>query len=310
MNPTPGVKGHLLLTASLSKAEMDPRTPEEEEVKERIDQVREQIWAARLGNLERLKEVVSPVSVNQVEYGRTALFRAAEMGHHACLLCLIENGADVNKATDRAVEFLSPLCVAASHGHLECVETLLRLGADASIGDPLSHAVEGGHVDCLSAILRARPGAIDTRALFNAARLGHARCIAPLVAAGASVNAQDRYGHTPLFVAFQRMLRVDTRIECMRLLIHCGAQVDSTSPPVCQEYAQACRVACGKSVIAIIGLRRSRSTLIAGNGKDALTLVGLCLWETRQRLEWGVDDNEDDNSSIDMEENGMDYFLN
>lgn len=80
----------------------------------------------------------------------------------------------------------------------------------------------------------------------------------------------------------------------MECIVHCGAQIDSTSPLVFREYARACRVACAKSVMAIVGLRRSHSAVIGGNGRDVLTLVALCLWETRQGMEWGVDDSHED----------------
>ncbi|KAK7171093.1 hypothetical protein R3I94_001108 [Phoxinus phoxinus] len=55
---------------------------------------------------------------------------------HACLIYLLEHGAQINVSTD---EGLTPLHLAAAEGLMDCTETLVRNGADTHARDKMGH---------------------------------------------------------------------------------------------------------------------------------------------------------------------------
>jgi ankyrin repeat protein len=165
--------------------------------------------------------------------GRTPLSFAAERGSISVLETLLANKADVNKADksgdtvlawaarynqDKIVERLgdvqsvqlnsrntsgfTPLCVAASSGHVEIVDTLLRLAATRA-------TVEEGQ-DTRGGIRSVRNTLLETRttegqtALMLGAWNGHDNVVIALLRAGANVNALDNMGFTPISQAAER----------------------------------------------------------------------------------------------------------
>ena len=83
------------------------------------------------------------------EYGRTALYRAAQNGHNDIAKILIEAGANVN--TQDNVGWTA-LYWAARNGHNDIVKILIEAGADVNIQESdgwtaLSRAAEKGHND-------------------------------------------------------------------------------------------------------------------------------------------------------------------
>ena len=100
-----------------------------------------------------------------------ALMKAAESGHLQCVNILLKAGADVNKPDS---ENNTPLLKASQNGHQECIEPLVKAGA---------------HVN--------RRGVNDCTALWLA--LNHIQCVEALIKAGADVNQQATMsGWTPL----------------------------------------------------------------------------------------------------------------
>uniref|UniRef100_A0A8C5NSP9 ASB9 protein n=1 Tax=Junco hyemalis TaxID=40217 RepID=A0A8C5NSP9_JUNHY len=63
----------------------------------------------------------------------------------------------------------SPLCLAARHGHPDCLRHLLRRGADPNLAPggeaPLHQACLGAHSDCVELLLeyRAQPNLLSER---------------------------------------------------------------------------------------------------------------------------------------------------
>jgi hypothetical protein len=89
----------------------------------------ELVTAARAGDVERLRQVVSPLSINRIDAkGYSALMLAAYHGHTDAVRFLLEAGADPNT---RDQSGNTVLMGAAFKGHLEIVELLVR--ADAAI---------------------------------------------------------------------------------------------------------------------------------------------------------------------------------
>ncbi len=127
---------------------------------------------------------------------------------------------------------LTPLHVAARHGHTEVAKILLEAGADvhAKVKDgvtPLHWAAYYGHTKVVKILLKA--GAKhDARndggftPLHQAALLGHTEAAKILLKAGAEVNAKNKYGHTPLHLAALR-----GQAETIKLLLKAEAEVNT-----------------------------------------------------------------------------------
>jgi ankyrin repeat protein len=123
-------------------------------------------------------------------YGETPLHHAARNGRKECVELLLRAGADKHAKWDA-----TPLHYAAREGHKECVELLLRAGADKDAKKkdgwtPLHLAAQNGHKECVELLLRA----------------------------GADKDAKDEDGWTPLHWA-----AAYGRKECVELLVAHGA---------------------------------------------------------------------------------------
>ncbi|XP_078496232.1 ankyrin repeat and SOCS box protein 12 [Lissotriton helveticus] len=132
---------------------------------------------------------------------------------------------------------VSPLRLAATLGHLRCLEVLLSHGAEVDSLDvkaqtPLFTAVSAGHLDCVKVLLKA--GANPCGSIHNscspvltAAREGDVNILRELLHHGAETNvksklpgwASNNAGTTgPLYLA-----AVYGHLECFRLLLLYGA---------------------------------------------------------------------------------------
>ncbi|XP_005994993.1 ankyrin repeat and SOCS box protein 12a [Latimeria chalumnae] len=132
----------------------------------------------------------------------------------------------------------TPLRLAATKGHLRCLEILLTHGAEVDSLDvkaqtPLFTAVSGGHLDCVQALLAA--GANPNGSIYNnssplltAAREGDLDILRELLEHGAEVNVRSKVpdwasnvsGCTgPLYLS-----AAYGHLECFKLLLFYGAE--------------------------------------------------------------------------------------
>ncbi|XP_043110250.1 LOW QUALITY PROTEIN: poly [ADP-ribose] polymerase tankyrase-2-like [Puntigrus tetrazona] len=120
---------------------------------------RELFEACRSGDLERVKKLLCPVTVNSRDTaGRksTPLHFAAGFGRRDVVDCLLEHGADVHARDDGGLLSLHNAC---SFGHAEVVDLLLRHRADANSRDnwnytPLHEAAIKGKIDVCIVLLQ------------------------------------------------------------------------------------------------------------------------------------------------------------
>lgn len=128
----------------------------------------------------------------------TALHLASDGGYTDCVLMLINKNATVDK---RNAKLQTPLLLAAKCQGVECVEALLKAGADVN-------AVDADNISPIRASVAKDLLAYNT--------------METLVTWGADVNVQDKYGFTPLHVAALNELS-----QCVDALIMKGADVSA-----------------------------------------------------------------------------------
>jgi ankyrin repeat protein len=193
--------------------------------------------AALKGKLKCLKILIgckSNENEKKTDEGQTSCFLAFKNGESKFSNCLKENYVNVyNKS------LYHPLHMAAGEGHRECVELLIRKGADVNAKDendwtPLHFAAFYGRADCLEVLLA---NGTDVNARENKQNtplhiIGHSpegskaekeQCAEMLINAGADVNAKGKDDWTPLhFAAYNGI------VDYLELLLTNGANVNAT----------------------------------------------------------------------------------
>lgn len=141
--------------------------------------------------------------------GGTPLMFAAIRGNLETVRMLLDHGADVNAV---AHFNWTALMVAAAKGHDLVVNLLLDHGADANVADtygwtPLMRAAYENRAGAVRAFLRTGKVELDARdetgstALHHAAAQGHVEIARLLLESGASIDARNAEGLTPLEMA-------------------------------------------------------------------------------------------------------------
>ena len=164
--------------------------------------------------------------------GRTALSLAAARGNVDAVKLLLDAGA-----VDSQVSGWSAAHHAAFHGHAEVLKALAAkdagllnvtdMSAASTAPAPVLLAASRGHVDCVEALLEAAPdslGATDVTgrtALMFAASAGAADLIKLLVKRGATLNATCNDGKTALMWAV-----VSHKPASVGALCEAGAAID------------------------------------------------------------------------------------
>ena len=137
----------------------------------------------------------------------------------------------------------TPLILAAYNNDVEISTLLLSAGADPELGgdiSPLRMAAFHGHIETLKTLLAhgANPNAVrsDTTPLVAAATNGHVEAVQLLLEAGADPKFQDSAGGTALFDAVGGFRVVpptaeeqDRTLRIVRLLVQYGADVNATT---------------------------------------------------------------------------------
>ena len=172
---------------------------------------------------EEAREYLKSIGIYEKDYPGQ-LLSSINANHIELLKLLITAGADVD-STDK--NGWTPLLSAAYNGNSDCVEQLLKAGADVNKSNskktPLILAAEYGHCDCVEQLLKA--GADVNKAnskkqtpLILAAEYGHCDCVEQLLKAGAEKNASDEYNKTALYWA-----AANGHSDCVKLLLEVGA---------------------------------------------------------------------------------------
>lgn len=159
------------------------------------------------------------------------LHLAAHHGHCGALEVLLSSLLEVDVCSP---EGRTPLSLACSRGHQECVSLLLHHGASPMTRDytnkktALHAAAMNGHPECLRLLVNNNNQHINVNAqdsngqtpLMLAVLNGHTECVYSLLSQGASVEDQDRWGRTALHRG-----AVTGQEECVEALLQRGASV-------------------------------------------------------------------------------------
>ncbi len=196
------------------------------------------------------------------------LHDAAQAGDVAAVRAIL--AGDPYRVTDRRDDRLTPLHLAATAGHAEIAELLLRASANPNAraydgATPLHAAAEQGSPEIVRAMLdhgawtKVMSEAGET-ALHAAARKGHVAAVELLLDHGADPNAASQCGGTPLHAA-----AAAGQAEAAELLLRRGALANARSTAHAEPFTpwDAARVA-GHDTLAGLLLRHGGSDCAAG----------------------------------------------
>jgi CDK inhibitor PHO81 len=162
--------------------------------------------------------------------GFSPLVLAVMNGHSDVVDILLAHSVSVEATTQSD---LIPLCLASVGGHAKITSMLLAKGAKIIANTegltPQALAAREGHADCLQLLVRAgadanvkEKGSLWTP-LFFAAENGHLQCIRVLVAAGAQLNAEDEKGRNPSFYAAWK-----GHVNCLLFILEASKALQSS----------------------------------------------------------------------------------
>jgi ankyrin repeat protein len=158
------------------------------------------------------------VNAREIPFGQTPLHTASRHGDVELAQVLLEHGAEID-ALDN--EGKTSICLASEIGHVELVQFLLKQGADAEAQDDV----------------------IDRSPLETAVLYGCMEVARVLLEHGVDANAQNKRGHTPLFMASEW-----GNPAAARLLLSYGADVKAR----CKDNQTLLHVAIGEEITRLL----------------------------------------------------------
>ncbi|XP_063079609.1 ankyrin repeat and SOCS box protein 2-like isoform X2 [Engraulis encrasicolus] len=213
--------------------------------KKDFPEINKLIWENDVDTLKELLETADLKSVTQESAeGCIHLHEAAYYGFLDCLKLLV--AAFPEMLNRRTVHKQTPLLLAVHRKQVDCVECLLRAGADPNLAD--KHEETPIYVACMKDCeqiveLLLRFGASPTRTTLNgltplheAAAYRNLTIVQRLVRAKAQVNARSRWGIEPVFTAAQGGCP-----EVLSCLIHHGANVNASASDGATPLFEAAR---------------------------------------------------------------------
>ncbi|XP_072559799.1 fibronectin type 3 and ankyrin repeat domains protein 1 isoform X1 [Paramormyrops kingsleyae] len=188
--------------------------------------------AVNMNDQEQLAKVLQSGTIDvdvPDRMGFTPVMVAAQKGYFSLVQILVQRGADVmRKSSDRK----DSLTLACFSGHLEVVKYLRGCGAPWTSREgggltALQAALHGGHLPVIAYMIQdgcevdGRDGVSGWTPLMEVSAVsGNVAVAALLINAGASVNAADRKGKTPLMVAV-----LNDHQDLVSLLLRNGADL-------------------------------------------------------------------------------------
>ncbi|KAM8831705.1 ankyrin repeat and SOCS box protein 2-like isoform 2-T4 [Spinachia spinachia] len=190
--------------------------------------------------------------------GWIVLHEAAFYGQLQCLAILIKAHPDsVNRCTFKSQ---TALLLAASRGHVSCVDFLLKNGADPNIFNkegetPLFAACEQPSEDIVELLLRSGAhvnccSLQGTSALHEACRHGRLKLCRLLLEAGGDLHIKNIYGIQSFFIAAQH-----GHADIIKLLAGEGADINEQAGDGASPLFEACKNGHVSGVNALLVLK-------------------------------------------------------
>ncbi|XP_044160750.1 ankyrin repeat and SOCS box protein 1-like [Bufo gargarizans] len=235
---------------------------------------------------ERAVDGAPTVAVDLEQCQDTQLHNAACVGDIEALRTLLQEERfqrRINEKTVWSSDCLptSPLHIAATLGHADCVALLIDFGAEKDLLDlrlqsPLLGATENGHLNCVQVLLKAgaNPNGNPDNCyspVYHATGVGRADILQELIRYGAEVDGdlQKAFGYTsstldmPLKATPLYTSAAQHTLSCFRLLLQAGANPDYNSwDPVCEAklirsspiclLEEVLRDGCGKEFVQLL----------------------------------------------------------
>uniref|UniRef100_A0AAZ3RH15 Serine/threonine-protein phosphatase 6 regulatory ankyrin repeat subunit A n=1 Tax=Oncorhynchus tshawytscha TaxID=74940 RepID=A0AAZ3RH15_ONCTS len=177
--------------------------------------------------------------------GYNAVHYASAYGHRLCLELVSQNhrildlmetsGTDILNDSDVRAP-ISPLHLAAYHGHHHAMEVLVQSLLDLDVRDsqgrtPLDLAAFKGHVECVDVLINqgasilVKDFTLKRTPIHAAATNGHSECLRLLIGNAdlqSAVDVQDGNGQTPLMLSV-----LSGHTDCVYSLLNKGASVEA-----------------------------------------------------------------------------------
>jgi len=121
----------------------------------------------------------------------------------------LKNGANVGVAFRQTLEEVTPLILVSTKGYAEVIEVLLEFNPEVNAKTSFGHAtallqaVSNEHINCVEILLKNGANVnqgdkLGRTPLMDAAENGNKDILEILIKSGADINGQDKQGRTPL----------------------------------------------------------------------------------------------------------------